>query len=143
MSVEAKTDETTTDEKWEGSDVCVAIHTAMRKLCDSKITSAAYNLIHLICQANLKAKYSPWRLYGDLLAEHLNKNPEVDIANIAMRAANSLDDKYYERIVVPRREKGKESYPDGVRNWLHALQCTLQCFNEGDWAATVAYLEPE
>jgi hypothetical protein len=140
MTAEAKTDETT---KWDGSDVCVAVHTAMRKLCDSKITSAAYNLIHLICAAKLKAKHSPWRLFGAVLAEHLNHDPKVDAANIAKRAANSLDDLYYERIAEPRRKEGKDAYPEGTRNWLHALQCTLQCFDEDDWAAAVAYLGPE
>ena len=129
-----------TTPEWDGSDVCVAIHTAMRKYCDTPITTAAYNLIHLICEAKLKAKHSPWRLFGDSIAEHLNHNPEVDVANIAKRAANSLDDLYFKHIAAPRRKEGKDAFPKGVRHWLYALQGTLRCFDESDWAGAVEYL---
>ena len=41
-------------------DACVFMHTALRKCCDSKATSAAYNLVHVIGHLNLPEALNPW-----------------------------------------------------------------------------------
>lgn len=124
--------------KFEGTDVCMCMHTALRKYCDSNITSAAYNLIHLICDSSVKPKHSPWRLLGRLTANRLNAS--VAPIPAVMAAVDNLDDAYFDHVVTPRRKKGK-GWPKGARQWLYALQCTLQCFDESDWEGLVALLE--
>ena len=125
--------------KLEGTDVCICLHTALRKYCDSKITSAAYNLIHLICNTKLKPKHCPWHLFGDMVAEIMSAGQRPLMA--VKHSIHHLDDQYFKRVIEPRRKKGKSAYPKDARTWLHALQCTLECFDEHDLGAFVALLE--
>ena len=53
------------------NDVCIAMHTALRKYCDSDITSAIYNLIHLIHDMKPR-KLNAWLILGELVADRLN-----------------------------------------------------------------------
>lgn len=126
-------------DKLDASDVNVCLHTALRKFCDSSITSAAYNLIHLICEANLKPKHCAWHLLGELVAEQMNagREPLVSIRS----AISNLDDQFFERVTKPRREQGKQGDPKSSRLWLHTLQCTLKCFSDGDLQSFVSLLE--
>ncbi len=53
-------------------DACMLMHTAMRKICDSKITSCMYNLVHLICAANLNEDLDVWLIFGGEVAANIN-----------------------------------------------------------------------
>lgn len=136
----------------QGNDACVMMHTALRKCCDSKITSAAYNVIHLLCEMDFKPhKFSPWRMYGTLVAERLKAPPSnpglpkglklTRGASICKRAVADLDDRF---VAVLREAKEKrEVIPDNCRSALYALLCVLECFDDKDWIGMAAYLEPQ
>jgi hypothetical protein len=119
----------------DGSDACVLMHTALRKLCDSKITSAVYNLVHLICDYEPE-HFSPWRLLGELVAFNMRRGASPEDA---LRAAHRvLGDAMNERI-VKRREAGEEPASE-VRQALSALEYTMACFSDEDWAGMAGYL---
>lgn len=127
-----------------GNDVCMCLHTALRKCCDSRITTAAYNLVHLICDSQLPEEYDPWRLYGELVAIELNKPHRVvarskaDIQSCAITAAKRLDDTFMGRRAAAR-EAGV-TIPSRCTTSLHALVSTLECFDAKDWKGFVGYL---
>jgi len=139
-------------ENIEGNDACVMMHTALRKCCDSKITSAAYNVIHLLCEMDFKPyKFHPWRVYGALVAERMASPPlkpglakglKLDCgASILKRAATDLDDRFH--AVLREAKEKRETVPDNCRSALHALTCVLACFDDKDWCGMAAYLEPQ
>ncbi len=69
----------------EGIDACVCMHTALRKCCDSKITSAAYNLIHII---DIRPeKFDAWRILGNLVAEGMNRSDVNWSGSVALASA--------------------------------------------------------
>jgi hypothetical protein len=110
----------------DGPDVCACMHTALRKCCDSPITSAAYNLIYLIDLP----EFDPWQFYGGLVAELLGAGEKP--VEAAVGAARTLEDKYMSFV----REKGGNPR----RQALLALSCTFECFNEKDWEGFAAFL---
>lgn len=119
----------------EAFDVCNFTHTALRKQCDSKITSAAYNLIHLI---DVKpSRFDAWLFYGGLVAEKLRAGMAPVLA--VRQAAETLDDMFFARVIRPAREKD-ERLPDHAQTIMHALYCTFACFSAGDWEGMAAYL---
>ncbi len=134
------TNKTEATEKLTGADACVCMHTALRKCCDSKITSAAYNLIHMI---NFKPdKFDPWRFFGGLVAERVNHGEKP--ASAVQAAIDELSDRFLDQLdskenrALPRAE-----LPDGALNALYALRCIFQCFSKGDITAVAAYLGDE
>lgn len=124
-------------EKLEGPDVCVALHTALRKLCDSKPTSCAYNLVHLICNLQITPfKFDAWRAYGELVAYRINAGDKPMIA--ARKTAAELVDSFLEMCTVAKQDK--ECEPDNCRTALYSLTCILDCFDEKDWKSFIGYL---
>ena len=130
-----------TEPELDGNDVCVCLHTALRKYCDSKITSAAYNLIQMICNMKkLKPKANAWTMLGDRIAEMINEGKApLSATKIAIR---QLDKMFSERVTRPRHRKGKRPPGDSL-TVLHALQCTLLCFEDDDLEGFVALLEKD
>lgn len=125
-------------EEIRAEDVCVCMHTALRKCCDSKITSAAYSLIHLICSLGLKPdRFNPWILLGQLVADKLNATPPTPPVAALRRiiASNALETAFY----AATRENKKE-LPDGATTAMWALQSTLACFSDTDLDGIVTYL---
>lgn len=122
-------------ETFDGSDVCVCLHTALRKSCDSHITSAAYNLIHMIRVE--PEKFNAWRIYGDIVAQLMSKGEKPLPA--AKKAIELTDDAFYKEVEKARPAEGRP--PEGSTAALHALLCTLRCFDANDWAGFVSYLE--
>jgi hypothetical protein len=118
----------------EGNDACVLMHTALRKACDSKITSAAYNLIHTIHIE--PEKWDPWRMLGALVAKELNagKKPVPALESAIAR----LDNVFMDQVVAYR---DKEMVPDDARSMMYALKCTLECFAASDVRGMASYLE--
>ena len=127
-------------EKLEGNDACMLMHTALRKLCDSKITSAAYNLVYLVDVE--PHKFDPWRFFGQLVADHLNERVAHTPANAVKLAIEELDDAYWGNVTGPARER-RETIPDDAQTWLHALSCTLQCFDAKDVESMAGFLADE
>lgn len=122
-------------EPLEGFDVCMYLHTALRKSCDSSITSAAYNLIHMIDFQ--PRKFDPWWAYGNIVARLIqNKKKPLEAA----KAAVELLDREFCDVRNKARDAG-EGFPDGCMQAMHALKCTLECFDANDWAGFVSYLE--
>jgi len=130
----AKTDK---PEAMEGNDACMLMHTALRKCCDSKITSSVYNLIHLI---DLKPeKYDPWRMLGQLVADRLSKGEDP---TLALKAAHAeLEDKFLD-LWCDDKQKGA-NLPDDARTWLYALSCAMHCFGARDWEGMASFLSEE
>lgn len=83
-----------------GSDACVCMHTALRKLCDSRITSAAYNFIHILCDMDELGDLNPWLVLGEFVAEEINKGRKPYVA--LTMAAGYLDRKFSEKINIAR-----------------------------------------
>lgn len=122
----------------DGSEACALIHTALRKCCDSKITSAAYNVIRMIETPRHLDRVNPWRLLGKAVAKRLDEDAKPVVA---LRAAvdHLLDDYYDELDKMPYSER------EGARNktidQLHALQCTFQCFSKDDLVGASWFLK--
>lgn len=122
----------------DGSDVCVAIHTALRKVCGSKITSAAYNLIHLIVTPPRLEKLNPWTLLGKSVADRMADG--TDPAQALRLAVGGLGDAYYEALdTMPSLSADRGN----TVAQLHALTCTFQCFTDDDYECAAAYLYEE
>jgi hypothetical protein len=119
--------------KLEWEDACMLMHTALRKCCDSKITSAAYNLIHLIKDTS---EWSAWRMLGELVAEYVDEGEKPTFA--LTRAIEHLGGVFYERCAAAKQKD--EDVPDGARTWLYALLRILECFNEQDVEGMAYYL---
>lgn len=122
----------------DGPEACSLIHTALRKCCDSKITSAAYNVIRMIETPRRLDGVNPWRLLGTAVAKRLDEGAKPVVA---LRAAiDHLDDDYYDEL-----EKMPYSEREGARSktidQLHALQCTFQCFSKDDLVGASWFLK--
>lgn len=129
-----------------GSDACVCMHTALRKRADSSITSAAYNLIHVICDTGIKpTKFDPWRLYGDLVAGHINDPKTSDQTEVhACQLAHGALERVWSDIVMEHRKKEHPSpIPNIARPCMYALYTTMKCFDQDDWEAMAEYLKEE
>lgn len=121
-------------------DACMVMHTALRKCCDSKITSAVYNLVHLICAMNIKPEQlDPWRLLGELVVEQMTNDGAPAVA--LRRAAKKLTDRYMDRY-CEARDKGL-ALPSEQLCAMHALACSLACFDDKDWAGMAEYLSED
>lgn len=125
-------------EKIEGQDACVMMHTALRKCCDSKITTAAYNLIHIIDVE--PASLNAWRILGDLVAEDVNKGMRGRAA--LERAAEKLDRVFHDEYARARDGDGARP-PENAKSTMWALLSTLRCFDENDLEGMAAYLDEE
>lgn len=119
-------------ERLEGHDVCCLIHTALRKCADSPITTAAYNLIHVI---HVKSeRFDPWLMFGTMVAERLqDMTPQEAFAH----ALEGFDDRFFSLA------DHSSDYPDGCRHLAWALEGVLRCFSKADIAAAAAYLEDD
>lgn len=114
-------------------DFGMLIHTALRKVCDSKITSIAYNLIHACDQE--------WILFLDVLYDNLEKHKAQNLVNAVREVVRKMQpiedlDPLCER---PERELVKEI----DKNLFTALVLTMNEFDLEDWERALAYREPE
>ena len=119
----------------EAEDACGLMHTALRKCCDSKITSAAYHLIQMI---SIKPElWDPWRLLGKIVARRMNEsgNTPFDALKIAVGHLDEAWDDIWEKEHNASREP-----PSGARNALYALTCILDLFSEEDLRGMSSYL---
>ena len=128
-----------------GTDACGAMHTALRKCCDSNIASAAYQLIQLICETRFTPqKFNPWRVYGGLVAQSINectaRGEKLVHPYIGCKlAAVKLTDACY---ALEKREID-ERMPDNARHAMYSLACVFAEFSEDDWTGMASYLMGE
>lgn len=122
----------------QGSDACVMMHAALRKVCDSKITSSVYNMVHLI---GVKPdEFDPWRFFGQLVADQLNLHVKKPVE--ALKTAHTEFEDKVLNALHEAKTKGVEP-PAEARTWLYALSCAMACFSANDWAGMAAYLGEE
>jgi hypothetical protein len=130
----AKRGEKTKKQQLAPNDACVCMHTALRKCCDSRITSAAYNLIHLIHIE--PSKWNAWVMLGRLVVERMEGGKKP--AEALQEAIERLEDAFYDQ-AMKSREAG-ESEPDQARSIMYALRCTLECFSPKDIEGMAEFL---
>jgi hypothetical protein len=120
----------------EADDACGLMHTALRKCCDSKITSAAYHLIQMI---HVRPEiWDPWILLGKIVAKRINESGNKPLEALKV-AAGHLNEAWLD-ICDKERTAGREP-PSGARNALYALTCILELFSEEDLVGMSSYLE--
>lgn len=125
------------EERIEGTDVCVCIHTALRKACDSPETSLLYNLIHMV--SDLPVTMDPWRFFGAQIAEVLNKGKENRLTKpglVIRNVAAQLDDSWFDTF---HKLPHNADY-DRCRVAAKTLYCALKLCDDGDFEAMAAYL---
>jgi hypothetical protein len=125
-------------EPMTGSDACVYMHTALRKACDSKITSSVYNMVHLVKVE--PHKYDPWRFFGQLVADRLNNGEKPWSAVVGAHA--ELENKFLD-LLYPDVGRKPDDVPREATTWLYAFSCAMCCFSKRDWEGMAAYLKEE
>lgn len=124
----------------DGSDVCVSIHTALRKCCDSKTTTAAYNLIHLITGAeeSLVNYLNPWLMFGDRVAYWLAA--QMSPKEAWGHAIEELDERWRDKL-LERMSKGMSpSDYSREKTYLYTLLPLFQSFSEREIEGAVTFL---
>lgn len=111
------------------SEVAMAMHTALRKACDSKPTALAWNTIYLMDHA--------WGGYARLVADALigTKMPPIDAAKAALGWLGSL--KLRERPGTEWLEK------ENAEHERRTLAGILGTFRDGDWEGMLSYLDDD
>jgi len=122
-------------EPMTGSDACVCMHTALRKCCDSKITSCVYNLVHLVDVE--PERFDPWRFLGQLVAARVNKGQKPEDA--LMDAHVEFEDKFLDSLDGDKHG----GLPREATAWMYALSCAMHCFSTRDFQGMAAYLAEE
>lgn len=107
---------------------CEALHTALRKCCDSPITSVAWNVIHMLGD-------SDWADYGRAVVERLHGKTFATKREVVAE------------LVKITEEHGPANAP-GIYRWIMqpsraALKCTLDLFSADDWLGFASFLLPE
>jgi hypothetical protein len=129
-------------QKITGTDACVMMHTALRKCCDSSVTSAMYNVIHII---DIPEPINPWIMLGNLVAAHIDepagrKSSGRSRGEAALRkAASELDKEFYDQVAKMKREE--IVVPSNAAPSMYTLTCLFRLFSEEDWAGMGAYLD--
>ena len=114
------------------NDLGCYMHTALRKLCDSTVTSLAYNLIY--------AAGEEWNYFLKIFHENL---PETkDLAELAQ----------YAEALVEKMGPCEEFWPDrevfnedslkqkGINKTMYlSLLLTFELFDQDDWKPALAY----
>jgi hypothetical protein len=127
-----------TKQQIAGNDACVYMHTALRKVCDSPMTTAAYNLIHMLCAMEFHpSRLDPWRMFGQLVADRVNKGENP--AKAAKAANEQLDDVFSDEFCKVRDEK-KERLDEDCRTAMYTLHSVFRCFNDAEWERMTHYL---
>src|SRR3990172_8844305 len=111
------------------SEVGMAMHTALRKACDSPPTTLAWNAIYLMEHA--------WAGYARLVADALvgSKKTPIEATRAALQWLDSL--KLRERPGVEWLEKENA----GHERWT--LAGILQTFDGDDWEDMLSYLDED
>jgi hypothetical protein len=124
-----------TKTKMTGGEACGLMHTALRKICDSKATTAMYNVVHLICDA--RVPLSAWNLLGKLVAEGLNEveKPTSSVASrILVEAVARLGDVW---------DEDRARTASDATHQLHAMTSIFSLFSKADFDGMAAFLSDE
>jgi hypothetical protein len=102
------------------------LHTALRKLCDSAPTSAAWNLINLL----------PGTIWGAYLGALKKQLPESENITDTVKEV-SCELKYQ----VDYRSL-KEQEPE-AGSWINLFSCVFRTFSVDDWGSYTCWLTEE
>lgn len=126
--------------KMSGADACVLMHTALRKSCDSPITSAAYNLIHMIEEPHIPREHNPWIMFGELVAAAVNAGEDPTKALGRLVHGRKLEDAWGAKYYGPPGRGERPKAPDIARVAMYALSCTFRCFTKQDFEGMAVHL---
>lgn len=112
------------------SDLGMALHTALRKACDSKATSAAWNLIEILNE--------PWSIYLDLLLKELKEAKRPSLSDLREFTLD-LWHPFGEIDQIVRDDRGSAARKD--RRLITALGCVFEMFDDVDWHGYGSYLD--
>lgn len=100
------------------SDVCASLHVALRKACDSTVTSALWNLIHVLDDDVMHA----WIEVGKAIVEELNAGsvPKEALRSVIYRKTPNL------------HRQAHHAY--------RAIRLLVEMFDEKDLEAAVSFL---
>jgi len=112
-----------------------ALHTALRKCCDSRPTSIAYNLIHEIDSV-------VWHDYLDYLRDKLKGVKFKDKQHLAIVMAGHtvlyFDDEWRKRLGDKKNDSAyRKKFTNGI---TLSLKCAFELFSEEDYRGYCAYL---
>lgn len=134
-----------TNEPLAREDACRMMHTALRKACDSKATSIAYNVISIVCALAIKPRsLDPWLVLGELVADAVNAENDKDVKFTAQglkECVARLDDEWWKRN-KKRKERDRPS-PDNAQPSLYALVSVFRTFDASDYNGMAAFLVDE
>lgn len=137
-------------EPMDGAAACGMMHTALRKVADSPITTVAYQIIHMICDSRITPrKFDPWLLFGQLVADGVNECAErgEELVNpyiICKLRADRIEQVFYERVKAHRAKvDGEWHEPAMSHHALYALTRTFKLFKREDWEAMAHYFLPD
>lgn len=125
------------------------IHTALRKMCDSKATTAAYNFIHLIGRViSLPEEFDPWRFFGDAAAMHINSGMDPEKAITILLNTETrlcLEDRFRDHLTKHRQKVTKSdgnvaAEPSYATTTLNTLSSIFELFTKEDIKAMSHYL---
>jgi hypothetical protein len=128
-------------------EACYAMHCALRKVCDSPLTSALYNLVHL-CESPVDSIQSPWEFFGEKVAVCMNEGLDpVEAVEKCIGAKGSSWDRLgstYLDYLRAAREKGpmrlNEDAEGKLRQWGYAFESMLRCLSKDEIGRMAAYL---
>lgn len=110
-----------------GRDASLMMHAALRKCCDSKISSALYNFIYL--QDNLSNELHPWIVFANQIAMRIISNNN----DSRIEVFHDIISEDYELM------NGFSQKSPGL--YIHnTLFCILHCFNNDDIINMLAYI---
>ena len=132
-----------------GNDACVALHAALRKVCDSEATTVLYQIVHLVCALRIRPEsLDPWRIVGRLVAESLNEahargeriiNPYISVT----LAFEKLEDVWWSSAKKRREKSGRDSEPENAREALYAFTRCFRLLTPEDRIAMAEYLRDD
>ena len=120
-------------------DLGPLLHTALRKLCDSKATSAMYNAIQIV-------DGRVWGLYLDVIWTALEKNPEFNDRNalslIIHEAWKSVFDAcdHDDHVAQIKKWLRTECRDMNTDCQINLLYCIGEMMDDDDWNAFAGYL---
>lgn len=120
-------------------DLGESFHTAMRKCMDSKASSIAWNVIHLLCWENNEIP-NAWNRWLEFIRKNLQGQRFESELRLAMKVKMLS--------LYTHEEENKSDYiwyakNDKKRYESMILMTSLECFSNSDWMGLVSYLWEE
>jgi excinuclease UvrABC ATPase subunit len=120
----------------ERNGIGPALHAALRKVCDSKATSAMYNAVEIVDER-------VWSLYLDAVWNALEKtefdNQEM-LGRLVHEAWKSVFDACDHDDPIAQEKKRLRNYQFAAEAQINLLYCIGEMMSDEDWIGFVGYL---